>query len=358
MQSNPTSFFIRLPYDIRVIIYAYLEPTGEGPPFRPGFSSPAFRLTCRQALEEITDRPKEQLATFLADFKAKTKVDLVVTSRADDLHNIVVTIPFSAIHNNVGHGQQKYYVGWNEEYRKAVEPLLALCFNTVRIHIGTKEDKDAPDHATLLDRGRVDVSMHRLMRILVEKIERTNEIEYAKQEAGRVDANTATRPLEQGNITTPVRARRISLSWDLRDDKSETNVVLNGRLHQSRNLGRQSFTAEAIARRERAAEKLSEEETSQALDQGIDVAHYPRTLFYHVRDTQRLVGLMCVQSSRRWTACEDGFFLNEALNALMCTTEYVSCISLNGHLQKGLTAVDEEDFEIKEKEVTTVLWET
>ncbi|KAH7413595.1 hypothetical protein DE146DRAFT_1160 [Phaeosphaeria sp. MPI-PUGE-AT-0046c] len=357
MVSNSKSFFTHLPYDIRVIIYDYLEPA-EAPPFHPGFSTPAFRLTCHQAQEEIDDKPKQQFAKFIADFEANIPDDIDLTCRPYDLHNITVTIPFSALHTAVGHGQQKNYVGWKEKYRNALHPLFALCFNTIRIHFGTEENKDAPDHETILDRGRVDVSMHTLMRGLVYKIERMNEIDYAKETAGGIDPNAIARPPEQGEITTQARARRICLSWDLRDSKSERDVVLNGKLYQSCNLGRQSYSAEAIARRQRAAEQSSADELSLAVNHDIDLVHYPRTVFYHVRDTQRLVGLMCIQSSRRWAACEEGFYLNEALNAQACTTEYVNCTGLGGHLVRGLATVQEEVFEREEREVEAALWAT
>jgi hypothetical protein len=356
MCSKPQAFFTYLPYDIRVIIYSYLEPS-DAPPFSPRFST-AFHLTCHQALEEINDKPKKTLAKFVSDFKVKTQVDLTITSEPHDLHNITVTIPFKAINTSVGHGHQKNYVGWKSEYKKAFHPLLALNFNTVRVNIGSEDDKDAPDHATLLDRGRVDVCMHSLMRSLVHSIERRNVIDFASQEAEGGDSIATTWPPDREDLSSQVRARRICLSWDLRDNKSEKGTVLNGQLHQSRNLGRQSYSAEAMARRQRLEDLLFGDETSLAREENMDFAQLPRTVFYHVRDSQRLMGLMCIQSSRRWAACEDGFFLNEAINAQECTMEYVSCVGMDGHLVRGLTALDQDTYEDEEREVEDVLWAT
>lgn len=352
MCSNPQPFFTHLPYDIRVIIYNYLEPS-KVPPFSPRFNT-ALRLTCHQALEEIDDKPKKEIAKYITEFKAKTEVDLTITSDPCDLHNIAVTIPFAAINTSVRHGHQKNYVGWKLEYKNALHPLFALNFNTVRVHIGSEDDKDAPDHATLLDRGRVDVCMHSLVRGLVHGIERRNEIDFASQEAEGAASTTAVRPPDRDDLSSQVRARQICLSWDLRDDRSEKNVVLNGQLHQSRNLGRQSYTAEAMARRQR----LFRDEASQASEESLELAQLPRTVFYHVRDAQRLMGLMCIQSSCRWATCEDGFFLNEAINTQECTTEYVSCAGLDGHLVRGLTALDQDTYEDEEREVEEVLWAT
>lgn len=112
-----------------------------------------------------------------------------------------------------------------------------------------------------------------------------------------------------------------------------------------------------MARTQNADDRPPEGGTCQALDQDVDLEHYPRTVFYHVRDSQRLMGLMCIQSSRRWATAYDGLFLGEILLSRKCTTEYVSCVGLDGRLIKGLTAVHEELYEREESEVEVALLE-
>lgn len=72
--------------------------------------------------------------------------------------------------------------------------------------------------------------MRSLMWNLAHSLQRMNESAVAEVVHGG-DPNTTVRPPEQGDKITQVRARRICLSWDMRDDKGETDPVLNGKLH-------------------------------------------------------------------------------------------------------------------------------
>jgi hypothetical protein len=352
MRNHPSSFFMRLPYDIRVIVYTYLEPTAL-PPLSPTFSNPGFYLSCRQAQQELEDIAQLRLTKYLAHFNSTTETNLNPTTSPNEPRNISVTVPFSTLQKQADRCSYTSYLSWTQKLLFDLHPLLAKHFNTIRIHIGTNNPNDTvPKHTTLTDRGRIEVSIHKLLRDIAYMIDRMN-----KNPAGNETANVTLAtiyPYRHGEVKSfpprQIKTRRICLSWDLRGDEAGQDVTLNGKLYQSCNLGRESYTAEALARR------ASAEPVSETDPQEDNLAWLPRTVFYHVRDTERLMGQMCLQSSRRWSLCEEGHFVNETLNAQECTVEYVSCKGLEGKLERGLRRVSEEEFERSEREVEAALW--
>jgi hypothetical protein len=359
MQPHPESFFTRFPYDIRVVIYSYLEPTAL-PPFAPSFSNPGFYLSCHQAKQELDEIVHDCLCKYLAHIKTTMNTDFNPTIDPNKPHNITVTVPFAGLHNIASNSPYKAQLPWTNEVLSKLHPLFAEYFYTVRIHIGTGSATDTvPEHTTLSERGRIEVSMHRLLRDVAYMINRVNYVRPESDTAGGGNVPLGTMfPHTQGEEekSSPprhIKTRRICLSWDLRDKADAQDVVLNGKLYQSCNLGRESYSAEALARRAKQTEPDLSNEVGQ---QDGNPAWRPRTVFYHVRDDQRLAGQMCLQSNRRWAPCEEGHFVNETLNALECTEEYVSCKGLGVDVEQGLRQVDEDMFELREREVEAALW--
>jgi hypothetical protein len=138
-------------------------------------------------------------------------------------------------------------------------------------------------------------------------------------------------------------------AWDLRSGPDTTqDIALNGELHHSRNIGRDSYDGHQLLH------GVCVDGMQQA--QHLDLRCYPRTVLYHLRDPQRLVGQICLQSYPHWAIREEGFFLNEVLNGQETDREYVSSESLGMYLERGLRAISEEEYEMQEREVEAVLW--
>jgi hypothetical protein len=83
-----------------------------------------------------------------------------------------------------------------------------------------------------------------------------------------------------------ISKRRIWLSWDLHNEMHARDyIVLKEKLHrQSRS------TAEHIL------SVLDNLEDGEAVQEDVDLAHDSHLVFYHLRDPQRLVSQMCIQS--------------------------------------------------------------
>jgi hypothetical protein len=347
---------MRLPYDVRAVMYRYLEPNAL-PPLAPSFNSPGFYLSCRQAQQELEELAQNGFTEFLDHWKATTSAHLNLNTSPNKPRNITITIPFSALHKHPDKILDRNRLSWTKELLHDLQPLFAKHFNLIRIHIGTRNPNDTvPEYTTLISRGRVEVSMHKLLRDLAYMIEHMNAF-GSESDVARVSLATIL-PYAHGEpveyfAPKKIQTRRICLSWDLRDNIDVQDVVLNGKLYQSCNRGRASYTVEALARRASVEETLS---SNVIGTQDGDPAWRPRTVFYHVRDNDRLMGQMCLQSYRRWTPCEDGHFVNETLNALECTEEYVSCKGLEGDVERGLRRIDNDMFERSEREVEAALW--
>jgi hypothetical protein len=87
------------------------------------------------------------------------------------------------------------------------------------------------------------------------------------------------------------------------------------------------------------------------------LADYKSLLFYHLRDSQRLVGEMCMQSKWRWPPREDWRF-NELLNGATTNLEYISSRGLGKSVEKGLRGIEQDDFEAEDEAIQRTLWDT
>jgi hypothetical protein len=341
MNADIGPFFARLPYDVRAIVYAYLKHD-KLPPFAPGLPVLGFLLSCRQAHQEILEiilpTAQERLAVYLAKFKVKSQIpEWDISTTQGNVCSITVSIPwddFCTPDGLIKQGAQGTV--------KSMHPLFALYFDMVRIHVSGKDDGWSPSHDALRDRGRVDENMQRLLRDVVARmIDRQRDV-------GDVSLESAE-DLSEVRPDLHVRTRRICISWDLRSGADSTQgIALNGELHHSRNIGRESYDGLQLMHGVRT------EDMQKA--QHLDPRCYPRTVFYHLHDPQRLLGHMCLQSYSRWAFREEGFFLNEVLNGQETDREYVSSESLGMYLERGLRGISEEEYEMQEREVEAVLW--
>jgi hypothetical protein len=163
--------------------------------------------------------------------------------------------------------------------------------------------------------------------------------------------------------TTHVNARRISLSWDLRDATNlESPIVLNGRMHhlglKSGNRSREpaSLLGPLAVPANAIKAFLAKNEGERDLS-SIKLTDFENMLFYHLRDPRRLVGEMCIQSRQRWPPLEDWRF-NELLNAATTDLEYISSQGLGKRVEKGLRSIEQDKFEAEEEQIQRTLWDT
>jgi hypothetical protein len=71
------SFFTRFSYDVRAIIYFYLE-SEDLPPLALDPHCVNFLLSCRAAKQEVDDLSSRRHAPFFASFKETTGVELQI----------------------------------------------------------------------------------------------------------------------------------------------------------------------------------------------------------------------------------------------------------------------------------------
>jgi hypothetical protein len=327
------SFFNRLPYDVRAIIYHYLEPE-TFPPFSPGFrqTTSGFVLSCREAKQDLEEIAAMHLAKYLSEFRVTvTSIpDFTLEISAgelpksmDNLRHITITLPFSAFecfHPCSG------TVCWKREVLEGLHPLFAKYFDKVRIHFRGQQNKPATQ--TLFDRGCVEVAMHHLLRDITYMIEHVN-----KGQAGETMAIFKYEAGQQ-NAAYPrahVKAKRICLSWDFRPEPTGTiseQVILNGRMHSVR--------------------------SSRLVTVG---ANSNRPLFYHLRNEQRIVGEMGIVSNSRWKLDNEPI-MNTLLNGVSTRAEFCSSDGLGNEIRLGLRGVVAEEFEEQEQEMSKVLHAT
>ncbi|KAH7079675.1 hypothetical protein FB567DRAFT_552078 [Paraphoma chrysanthemicola] len=363
MAPRARSFF-DLPYDIRAIVYSYLEPQNV-PPLSPAFESGGFMFSCRQAKQELEEMASKELKRFLDHFARSTGVEIRLSSTVGELKSVTVHLPFRAFSGR-GWDGEGIRVMWKREIMTCLHPLFAQAFDKVRIHIAADPDTQIwPQHESLSDRGRFEVTIHSLLRdiaYMIERVNRDRETWHADGAQFKLDQIFGYEHGKKSESypTAHVNARRISLSWDLRGTtEREQTVRLNGRMHH---LGRKSVhisTRESsfigpIAASANAIRALLVRGEEELDPPPARLADYESMLFYHLRDSQRLVGEMCIQSKWRWPPREDWRF-NELLNGATTNLEYISSRGLGKRVEKGLKGVEQDDYEAEDEAMQRAL---
>jgi hypothetical protein len=366
IMTSRTRCFFDLPYDIRAIIYSYLEPQNV-PPLSPAFESGGFMFSCRQAKQELEEMASKALKRFIESFKRSTGIEIRLSSTVGELKSVTIHLPFKAFSGR-GWDGEGIRVMWKREVMTGLHPLLAQHFDKVRIHISADLDTQTwPEHESLSDRGRFEVTIHSLLRDIAYMIERVNRNppDWHSNNALMLDqifGYEHGKKVEQ-YPTTHVNARRISLSWDLRDATNpESPIVLNGRMHhlglKSGNRSREpaSLLGPLAVPANAIKAFLAKDEGERDLS-SIKLTDYENMLFYHLRDPRRLVGEMCIQSRQRWPPLEDWRF-NELLNAATTDLEYISSQGLGKRVERGLRGIEQDKFEAEEEQIQRTLWDT
>ncbi|CAO2648307.1 Nn.00g075740.m01.CDS01 [Neocucurbitaria sp. VM-36] len=333
-----SSFFERLPYDVRAIIYSHLEP-GQLPPITSGFQQEncGFILSCHRAKEELEEVPRIKFTNYLVEFgttfEKSTSLTIhipsistpIIPTTLTQLRHVTITLPFTSLDR---HRPSIRNHVWKREVLVGLHPLFALFLDQLHIHFSGHDNM--PACASLLDRGKVEVNMHSLLRDVTYMIERVNKDKTGgtnvvvetifKYEAGQ---------RRQAYPSARVNAKRICLSWNLTEgeqQRGDLEIHMNGRLH------RHSASEFEVHGGNRNAE-----------------------MFYHLRDKRLLVGEMGIISDSRWEMTEHTKVIS-LLNGVETRWVYCSCGDLGDDLREGLDGMSEAAFEEGEEDLSRLIY--
>jgi hypothetical protein len=207
--SNTPSSFGRLPYDVRVIIYSYLE---NGQPLAPRFECLGFYLSCQQFKRDIEGFSRDRLRSLCARIKNSLSVEVDIKHGLDELRSITVVLPYTAFDDfGVSSSRPK----WKYEILSGLHPLFAYPFDTLHIEISSD-----PECGTLCAGHNVSRTLRYLIRDLGSIVEYSNTCKFQPQSMN--DAQNEVKELFKANCardvtlypSTPIKSRRICLSWD------------------------------------------------------------------------------------------------------------------------------------------------
>jgi hypothetical protein len=368
MSSEPPpsqSLFERLPYDIRAIIYQHIKPDAL-PPRTKSFPADlsGFMLSCRVAEQELREELEKNAtaehARDVANFKiALEKLvgssiqisEISPNSTLTQLRQITVTLPYTCTrsgpyYNAAGRTYLSEY-NWKSEVSEALRFIFAYFFDHVRIHVCGEERYFA--HETILDRGRHEQGMQKLLLSLMHVLDydtssRANNMSLTEFISATSEAHIAAEIWRsapyQLRLTLPdppdppnkqrIKTKQISLSWDLQNDAlgqginpTSSPILLNGKEHKS---GMWTVAAE----------------------------HEPPYYFHHLHDEQRLVGQMSFTNEARWVMATRTHF-SHLLKERYTTQEYVHSQGLGENMCTGLHGIGKEQYEGNEKNMVEMM---
>jgi hypothetical protein len=329
-------FFTRLPYDIRTIIYFYLE-SDDLSPLAPDPHCVNFLLSCRAAKQEIDELSSRRHAPFYAFFKETTGVELQIRNDQHSPRSLIATLPFTAFKNS---GSSSRRLEWKREIIIALHPLLSQSLNSIRIHIAS-EPSTSLSSLSLLERAQVEMGVHSLLRdvgFMLARIQRTHQ-DPDTWPADNLKLETIFGYAQDGESalypSAKVKVKRICISWDLRGNEKDVEMQLNGKLHH--------------------AQKVTEK-----ADELLDPHYLPVAMFYHLRDTERIAGEMGLVSANRWALIHvEPLSLNTLINGIHTENEsYASSGGLGREIRDGLIGTSAKEYEQQEEDVRRVLSET
>jgi hypothetical protein len=366
-ESPPSqSLFERLPYDIRVIIYQHLKPDAL-PPRTKGFPADlsGFMLSCRLAEQELREELEKHAtaehAKDVANFKVALEKlvgfgvqtsEIVPNSTLTQLRQLTVTLPYTCTRSesepyyNAGRMYLSEY-SWKSEVSGALRFLFAYFFDHVRIHVCGEERYFA--HGTMLDRGRHEQGMQKLLLSLMHVLDydtspRANNMSLTEFISATSEAHIAAEIWKsapyQLRLTLPnppeppnkqrIKTKQISLSWDMRDDAhgqgmgpASSSILLNGKQHKS---GMWTVAAE----------------------------NEPPYYFHHLHDEQRLVGRMSFTNEARWVMATRTHF-SHLLKERYTTQEYVHSQGLGENICTRLHDIGKQQYEENEKNMAEMM---
>ncbi|KAF2246106.1 hypothetical protein BU26DRAFT_577614 [Trematosphaeria pertusa] len=224
------SFFERLNYDVRVLVYEHMDDI---PPLGPGAIYSGFILACHQAKREVEEAAAKAVSKLLKHCKdecAAGREDgqvfswpcidigiptITAASNFTQLRTITITLPFSALQ---GFGGSYDVQGFHGVFWP-LYPIFSKYFQKVSVQL-----IDLPSH--LPSRKPLDREYFRdWVRELLSDI--AAEIPFSRSRGFGFLANDKAR--KAAKYAAPIKTKHISFYWDTRDgaDRAE-DVELRG----------------------------------------------------------------------------------------------------------------------------------
>jgi hypothetical protein len=329
--------FLRLPYDIRIIIYSYLETK---PLLAPRTHSLGLYQACRHIKTELDELDHKLLESLCTRIEKTSSFDITIKLDPDSLRHITLTLPYTVLDTTeVAFHKPK----WKRDVVIALYPLFALRLDTLHIHFaGDKcSELSVPKHDTLEARLHLQDAMRSVISDIGSVIMYKNyyllhhdSTKYDRQLDRIFSYNTSEAYIDIPRFV--VRPKRICLSWDLRSPPF-IQINLVGKLHH---------VTEVTTRTARfRPKKISKDMISRPGD---------RTLVsgYYLRDAEHLAGEVGIVSSSSWD-------LNGALwlhlphlvrNGAQ-KAHVISSKGLGSEYKRGLGGVGKKEFEEVERAV-------
>jgi hypothetical protein len=330
------SIFDQFPYDIRAIIYFYLQ-SEDLPPLAPDPNCVNFLLSCHAAKQEVDDLSSRRHAPFFASFKESTGVEVQIRHDRHSPRSLIAVIPYAAFKTS---DLTPRRLGWKREIMIALHPLFSQTLDSIRIHIAS-EISTSPQLLSLVERAEVELSIHAMLRdagYMIERVRRAHE-DPVTSPPGSLRLETMFGYMREGQSalypSAPVKAKRICISRDLRGSEQGIEMQLNGKMHHAL-------------------------QNAESTNKPMDPHHLPVAMFYHLRDAERLAGEMGLISANRWSSTHaEPLSLNTLVNGIHVENEsYASSEGLGREVKEGLTGTSAEEFEEQESEVSRVVWDT
>lgn len=315
--------FSRLPYDVRAIVYSYLET---GQPLAPRFECLGFYLSCRQYRRDIEEFARDRLRRLCAKIENTLSVKVAIKRGLNELRSITVVLPYTAFDG------LSSYPRWKREVLSSLHPLFAYPFDMLRVHISSEQ---CP---TLSAQFKYESTWRSLIQDLGSVIEYSNT--YNHQAHSVNDRREKFEEIFEPGSTkddTPypsaeVTARRICLSWDRRPSP-RGDVQLSGRL---------IYADESYQRHAFRMEKNQDP---------LNPANPQTAIVYELRSAEYPIGEIGIVSSMRWPRYEFGeSSVTDMIRSFdLRRGTIVSSEGLGMQLENGLAGVrvqkleDEED---------------
>jgi hypothetical protein len=288
---SSSTFFSRLPYDVRMIIYSYLET---GQPLAPRFECLGFYLSSQQSKREIEDFSRDRLRSLFATIENASGVKVAIKRGLDELRSITVVLPYTAFDNFYASSSQPK---WKHEVLTGLHPLFAYPFDTLHIEISNEQRpiSSIPKCETQDAWPDVTGTLRFLIRDLGSIVEysNTSNLRAHLLNDGQNKVEKVFKPDGAKQVamdpSTNVKARRICLSWD----------------HRPFPRGRIQLSGRIIYAEEPRHSRKGKWQTSRKEKSWIP-ANLQTTMVYELSDAGCSVGEMGIVSPMRWPLYKPG----------------------------------------------------
>ncbi|OAL05270.1 hypothetical protein IQ06DRAFT_67203 [Phaeosphaeriaceae sp. SRC1lsM3a] len=344
-----SSPFLALPYEVRIIVYSYLDTE---PPLSPRFYSFGIYQSCCQVKAELDDIANKKLQS-LCNAVAKTpSINAIVKLETIDPRHITVTLPYTSFRRN-GPGLFRN-TKWNYEVLVALHPLFTLHIDVLRIHFSGQHCARTivPRHDTLRQRLFLQDAMDELLHKISSLIDYRNH-HFSHTNPGTIHTLFVERVFGY-DISIPeavssypssaVRAKKICLTWDLRPVTSDP-VVLFGR---ARTYARHY---KHLPRKQLPPRKGREKPSCMSI---FGRSNRPLATCYRLYDMDHLVGEVGMWCPSRWLLNNCVCLSNNSPTCVgIGSGKFISSKGLGKEYMSGLSGMKKSEVQRVEK----MVWE-